>query len=143
MKKNINKKYLLNNPSYNSEKENAKLLRVTISNSFTKFDFGYSTMWYYINGGWVRIAKDTFIKIKGKDEKLNLIKADNIPVAPTQHHFKSNKDWLYFSLYFPAIPLEDCTLDLIEKETSSKDVFNYNNIDLKIKNAVETINFIE
>lgn len=143
MKKSTDKKYLLNNPSYNSEKENAKLLRVTISNSFTKFDFGYSTMWYYISGGWVRIAKDTFIKIKGKDEKLNLIKADNIPVAPTQHHFKSNKDWLYFSLYFPAIPFEDCTIDLVEMETSSKDVFNYYSIDIKVKNAVETINFIE
>ena len=143
MKKNTDKKYLLNLPSYNSGKENAKLLRVTISNSCTKFDFGYSTMWFYINGGWVRIARDTFIQIKGKDEKLNLLRADNIPMAPTQHHFKSNKDWLYFSLYFPAIPLQDCTLDLIEMDTSSKDVFNYFNIDLKIKNAVEILNYTE
>lgn len=137
MKKSTDKKYLFNLPQYEAGKENAKLLRIVLSPTYTKVDFGYSTMWYYIKGGWVRISKDTFLKIKNSDEKLVLLKADNIPVAPTQHHFKSNKDWLYFSLYFPPIPLNDCKMDLIESEKGTTDDFNYFDIDLKIKEAVE------
>ena len=119
---------------------NLTLLRVTLSPEYTKVDMGYSAIRYYIKGGWIRISPKTHLRIKGSEEKYVLTHADNIPIAPEHHHFKSTRDWQYFSLYFPPIPQEDCIIDLIEAEIPDNNDFNIYRIPLKISESKEILN---
>lgn len=139
MKKSTSANYLINEPKYNAEKGRPQLLRIEFASEFTKFDFGYQTTRYYTKGGWVRIAKDTFVRIQSSGEKFTLIRADNIPLAPIHHNFKTTKDWLYFSLYFPAIELKTGKIDLIEVDPGEKTDFNYLDIIIDTKKSIELI----
>ena len=56
-------------PKYKTEIENLQLLRVTLTNDYSKIDFGYQATDHYIKGGWVRIGKNTFIRVKGSNKK--------------------------------------------------------------------------
>lgn len=123
-------------PKYKTEIKNLQLLRVTLTKKHSKFDFGYQATEYYNKGGWVKIGKDTQIKVKGSSKKYILIKADNIPIGPEKHHFETTKDWLYFSLYFPSLPLKSCIIDLIENEPLQTSDFNFWDIELNT-NAIK------
>jgi hypothetical protein len=137
MKKSTNASFLVNEPKYKAGKGRPQLLRIEFSPEFTKVDFGYQTTSYYIKGGWVRISKDTFIRLKSTGEKYTLTRADNIPIAPVHHHFNTSKDWLYFSLYFPAIDFKSGKIDLIEAEPGDPTDFNYFDIEIDTKKGME------
>ncbi|NVO03748.1 MAG: hypothetical protein HXX09_13710 [Bacteroidetes bacterium] len=112
-------------PECRTEVNNLKLLRITLSKEHTKIDFGYQANDYYIKGGWVKIGAETFIRMKGSKIKYRLIKGDNIPIGPEKHHFKTTQDWLYFSLYFPEIPIRHGLIELIENEPIKFNDFNF------------------
>ena len=132
------KNILFNKPAYKLGKANPQLLRIEFAPAFTKVDFGYQATSQYPRGGWVRISKDTFIRVHKTGVKYTLTKADNITITPEQHEFKTTKDWLYFSLYFPSIPLANGKIDLIEKELDADDTnFNFYDIQLDAKKAIE------
>ena len=118
---------------------NPILLRINLFPEFTKIDFGYTTTNRYINGGWIKIASDTFIENVATKERFPMIKAEGITIAPAKHNFKSKKDWQYFSLYFSTIKQKDMTLNIIEKVKGNKHDFNYYNIELKIADGIEVI----
>jgi hypothetical protein len=129
--------YLLNQPKYRAEQGRPKLLRIEFCSEFTKVDFGYQTTDYYIRGGWVRMAADTFLRVQSTGEKFTLTRAENIPIAPVHHHFNTSKDWLYFSLYFPPIALKKGLFDIIEAEPGNENDFNYFDIELNIEKFIE------
>jgi hypothetical protein len=139
MKKTEGVSYLINEPSYKADAGRPVLLRIEMSPDFTKVDFGYQTNDDYFRGGWVRIDQATFIRNQSSNKKYQLIRAENIPIAPDQHHFSTIKDWLYFSLYFQPLPLEDIVVDLIEDESDDKNNFNYYQIQLKREQAIEVL----
>lgn len=139
MKKDSDISFLINEPKYNAGKGRPKLLRIEFTKEFTKVDFGYQTTDHYIKGGWVDISKDTFIRIKASGEKLTLVNAENIPISPTKHHFKTTKDWLYYSLYFPAMELKSGKIDLIEADPGESTDFNYKDIVIDKKKAIQLI----
>ena len=118
-------------PNYRTEIANLQLLRVSLTKEHSKFDFGYQATDHYIKGGWVRIGKNTFIRVKGSNKKHILVRAENIPIGPDVHHFETTKDWLYFSLYFPPLSIENGIIDLIENEKNTKGDFNFWDIVLK------------
>lgn len=122
---------------------NLVLLRALIDNEFTRLDFGYIATSEYVRGGWIRISPHTYIKIKGDDKKYTLTHAENIPIAPEHFHFESEKDWQYFSLYFPSIPQETCLIDIIEKDKPDDNDFNYYAVSLDINAAEELIQILE
>jgi len=136
MKNNPNISFLYNLPEYKSN-ASPKLLRITTTPSYTKVDFGYQATSYYISGGWVRIEKNTFIRIVKTGEKLIVNRIENIPIAPQRLDFTSTKDWLYFSLYFPPLPKDIEIIDLIEAEKGDTKDFNYFKIELSQNNAIE------
>lgn len=129
--------YLLNEPSYKSGGARPKLLRIEFGPESTKFDFGYQTHRIYIRGGWVRMDKNTFIRLHSTGQKLTMLRTENIPISPTKHNFNTRKDWLYFSLIFPAIPLKDDKMDLIEAEPGDSSDFNYRDILIETKKFIE------
>jgi hypothetical protein len=113
-----------------AELENLQLLRVETNSQYTKIDFGYTSTIFYERGGWVHINKKTFISVNGKQKEYVLLKAENIPFAPNQLSFNSSNDWLYFSLYFEAIPFNTKSIDVIEN-ADDKNSFNFYKIPLE------------
>ena len=116
---------------------NPDILRIHLTPEYTKVDFGYVAKDIYINGGWIKIASETFIENKITKQRYTLVNAENIPIAPMHHYFETKKDWRYFSLIFPPIPQNDCTLNIIEVENGSKNNFNYYGVELKMIDAIE------
>jgi hypothetical protein len=129
-------KIIYHKPKYRTGHNNLQLLRVILTNEHCKFDFGYQATDYYIKGGWIKISKDTFIRVQKNGLKYTLTKADKIPIAPNKHNFKTTKDWLYFSLYFPPISIKNGFIDLIEAEPGKDTDFNFWDIELNKENGI-------
>ena len=102
-----------------------QVMRVELDEKFTRIDFAYNTDSEYINGGWVQMHYSCFIRPVNSDLKLSLIKAVNIPLAPKKHFFKTTKDCLYYTLYFPTLPINTNAIDIIEMETNDSNYFNF------------------
>lgn len=132
-----NKKLVFNLNIIGHGESNPVLLRISLYPEITKIDFGYVTTDKYNYGGWIKIAPETFIENTATKERFVLTNAVGITLAPAKRNFESNKDWQYFSLYFPAIPQKDCILNIIEKIKGNKNDFNYYNVALKMENAIE------
>ena len=83
------------------------------------------------------IFKDIEIVETGKRYILQL--AENIPIAPVHHYFESKKDWRYYSLFFPSIPHQDCTINIIEVENGLFRDFNYYGVKLRMEEGMEIL----
>ena len=130
---------LYNLPSYKANAGRPHLLRLVLTNKYTRIDFGHQTDSYYTRGGWVNIYPETFIRIHRAEEKLGMIRAENIPVNPQKHHYKSTVDSLHFSLYFPPLPDRSLTFDLIEEEPVTPTSFNFYNIRINASKAIQLL----
>jgi hypothetical protein len=130
------------NPSIKKQNNlSQEVLRIDSNNKLTRIDFIFYAPPYYINGGWIQISKDTFITPIGTDLKLKLVQAVNIPIAPKKHHFKSTKDVLCYTLFFPALPSDTKSINIIECETTIDNWFNFYDVLLdKIKTERLVIN---
>jgi hypothetical protein len=115
------------------------LLRISLLPELTKIDFGFITTDKYNYGGWIKISPDTFIEDVVTKERYTLTNAIGITIAPAKRNFESNKDWQYFSLFFPPIKQKDTFINIIEKMNGTKNDFNYYNIELNIKDGVEVL----
>jgi len=133
------KKLVFHFNKHGESASNPLLLRINLFLEYTKIDFGYVTTDRYDNGGWIKIAPETFIENVATKERFIMTNAIGITVAPALRNFESNKDWQYFSLYFPPIEQKEGALNIIEVVNGSKDDFNYYNIPLKLKDAVELL----
>jgi len=122
--------YIISDPEHSKANHNIQLLRITVTNTETKVDFGYQATSYYIKGGWIKISPQTFIRPKGSNKAFILTNATNIPYGPEKLHFNSSIEWRYFSLYFPKLPEGVEEIDLIEKELGDHTEFNFFNIKL-------------
>lgn len=116
---------------------NPILLRMLLTPEYTKVDFGYTTTNKYIRGGWIKMAKETFIENVATKKRYKMLKATGITIAPEKHNFQSNKDWQYYSLFFEPMEQIDCTINLIEIEKGTKNDFNYYDIKLKLDDSLE------
>lgn len=122
---------------------NLVLLRAILDPEFTRLDFGYIATNYYVKGGWIRISPATYIRHKETDEMYLLTHAENIPFSPQHFHFESTKDWQYFSLFFPPLPQDSMTIDIIEAEQPDSTDFNYYDISLDIRDGQEIIRSLD
>lgn len=118
---------------------NPILLRMLLTPEYTKVDFGYTTTNKYIRGGWIKMAKDTFIENVETKKRYKMIKATGITIAPQKHNFQSNKDWQYYSLFFEPMEQKDGVINLIEIEKGTPNDFNYYNIEIKLSDAIEMV----
>lgn len=102
-----------------------QVMRVELNEKFTRIDFAYNTDSKYINGGWVQMHDSCFIRPVKSEVKFPMIKAVNIPIAPRKHYFKTVKDCLFYTLFFPALPINTKAIDIIELETNDPNFFNF------------------
>jgi len=131
-----NKSLLFEIPKLEGSRSNPRLLRVIVTSTFTRIDFGYTTPWYYESGGWIKIAAKTHLVVSGNEKKFLLKDTEGIPIAPKKMNFESTEDWQFFSLFFEPIPLIDCELSIIEKENPTEKDFNYYSIQLLLSEGL-------
>jgi hypothetical protein len=126
-------KLIVFNPKYrNNKNKRITILRVVIDNEYTRVDFLYWSLKNNNMGKWIQIEKDTYIRALNSDQKLKLIKAENIGVSPNKRFFKTKLNLLNFTLYFPPLPKDMVAFDLIEKDTTNENYFNFHKINLKV-----------
>lgn len=114
-----------------------EILRIEFNDECTRIDFLYRLPSKLDNWGWVQISRYTFIRVVGSKKKLRIIKAENIPIAPNKHFFKSNNEILAYTLYFPALPKNCEKIDIIESESGATNLFNFYGVSLyKIGNKI-------
>jgi hypothetical protein len=108
------------------------VLRITQEDELTRIDFAYRSSPKYINGGWVQIERESFIRPVNTGMRLTLVQAVNIPIAPTKHWFKKAGDCLYYTLYFPKLPDDAVAIDIIEREAARPhNFFNFYGVSLE------------
>ncbi len=132
-----NKKLVFSLNKKGEGESNPILLRINLFPEYTKIDFGYITTDKYNNGGWIKIASDTFIENVETKERYTMTNAVGITIAPDLRNFESKKDWQYFSLYFPPMKQKDVTLNIIEVINGDANDFNYHDIALKMQDGIE------
>lgn len=122
--------------------QETKIMRIEIDDELTRIDFVYYPPSYYENGGWVQIDRNSFIRPVGTKHTLPLVKAVGIPYAQQKHYFKSYKEILYYTLYFPALPNDVKEIDIIEREVSFGEYFNFYGVSMnKIRtSAIKILN---
>jgi hypothetical protein len=79
----------------------------------------------YINGGWVRIHPEIFIRPSFTENIYRVKRVLGVPVYPDQHEYTSKDECLMFTLIFPRLPDDTISFDLIEKEPSDDSFFNF------------------
>ena len=131
---------LIYNPSVKSppcSDTEHKIMRIEFDENLTRIDFVYSPPSKYQSGSWVQIYRHSFIRPVGTHQILSLVKAVGIPYEPKKHYFKSNKETLYYTLFFPALPKDVKEIDIIEKEIHYGSWFNFYGVSVqKIKQEV-------
>jgi hypothetical protein len=124
---NLISEFYLNPESYDPNAE-IQVKKIELTENFTRIDFLYTAPDYYDNGGWVNIAKETFIRPVGSNEEYRLVYTSNIPFAPLKHYFNRCGESLVYTLIFPALPKNTLAIDIIEKE-GLPNYFNFYNVD--------------
>jgi hypothetical protein len=137
--KNIEAPYIekKEKPIYNPNLEyqdssTADVMRIVQEEELTRIDFVHRACPLRINGGWVRIEPETFIRPVGTSMRLTMVQAVNIPIAPAKHWYKNKGQCLYYTLYFPALPDEVVAIDIIEREAARPhNFFNFYGVSLE------------
>ena len=111
------------------QRANAKheIARIELTEAYTRIDFNYTAPDYYVNGGWIQIDPDTYIRPTGSSMRYTIQKVAGIHFAPQKTYFKRCGQKHTYTLYFPALPPDTLSIDIIEKEAPGT-YFNFYNI---------------
>lgn len=104
--------------------------KISLDDDFTRIDFVYISPKKYINGGWIQIYPNCYIRPKGSEVQYNIVQAINIPIAPTKYFFKRSGQVHHFTLLFPALPKSVKQIDVIERLAEGT-YFNFFNVALQ------------
>lgn len=58
----------------------------------------------YVRGGWVNIWPTTYLEYESSGERLPMMHALVVPLAPAKHYFQSPGQVKRFTLVFPQVP---------------------------------------
>ena len=124
---------VIENPYNYSSKDRVSVTRIYLFNDETIVDFycnNYAedeSKYEYCN-----INSKSYIEAGGK--KYELLKADNIALAPSKTFFDTSKkiDQKNFTLHFKAIPITTSSIDFIEESGSDWNIY-----DLDVSNSTK------
>ena len=137
------KRKIVYNPSVEyQDNSTIDVMRIVLEEELTRIDFVHRPSPIYLNGGWVRIEPETFIRPVNTSMRLTMVQAVNIPVAPVKHWYKNKNQCLYYTLYFPALSDDVVAIDIIEREAARPhNFFNFYGVSLeRIARGVIMIN---
>ena len=110
----------INNPSVREGNSNLHIYGVEVTDKYTALYMAYRNT-EYVQNGWYNISSDTYIQTDS-EKKYTLKATENCAKAPSKTSIAHNavKE---FVLYFPPIPLDTKTIDLIEPGDSSWKIY--------------------
>ena len=112
----ITEPHVFKNPiSQQTPNEHLGIEKITLDDDFTRIDFVYIAPKKYVNGGWIQIDPRCYIRPIGYDICFKIIKAINIPIAPSKYYFKCKGQVHQFTLLFPTLPKIVKQIDIIER----------------------------
>ena len=76
------------NPSVYDRNTSAKIQTIDLNEEYTRIDFKYTSSQEYINGGWIKMERNSFIRDTLSKRTYPLLFALNIPIAPEKFHFR-------------------------------------------------------
>jgi hypothetical protein len=114
---------------------------IEVNDELTRIDFFYISSRLYHKGGWIQMYPTCYIRPHGTDLKLQLIKAEGIPIAPTKFHFQCQGQAHSYSLYFPSLPKGTTMIDVIERDGNFPNDFNFFSVSVRENLPIE-IRFI-
>ena len=100
---------------------------IELTEAYTRIDFNYTAPDYYVNGGWIQMHPQAYIRPVGTNTTYTLVKTINIKLNPSKTYFKHCGQRHTFTLFFPALPEGTEAIDIIEKEAPGT-YFNFYNI---------------
>lgn len=104
--------------------------RIITHANYTQVDFVYIASKKYLNGGWIQLHTNCFIRPSGTEIEYKMIEAIAIPIAPSKLHFNAPGQVHHYSLLFPAISKDIEYIDVIEKKAKGA-FFNFYSVALK------------
>lgn len=104
--------------------------RIILHTNYTQVDFVYIASKKFLNGGWIQLHPDCFIRPSGTEIEYKMIEAIAIPIAPSKLHFNAAGQVHHYSLVFPAIPKDIEYIDVIEKKEKGT-FFNFYSVALQ------------
>ena len=108
--------FVFKNPiSQHTPNEHLGIEKISLEDDFTRIDFVYIAPKKYSNGGWIQIDLGCYIRPIGSELRYKMIRAIDIPIAPTKYIFKRCGEVHHFSLLFPALPKSVKFIDIIER----------------------------
>jgi hypothetical protein len=108
--------FVFKNPiSQHTPNEHLGIEKISLEDDFTRIDFVYIAPKKYSNGGWIQIDSGCYIRPIGSEVRYKMIRAIDIPIAPTKYIFKRCGEVHHFSLLFPALPKSVKFIDIIER----------------------------
>lgn len=110
--------------------EHMGIEKISLDDDFAKIDFVYIAPKQYSNGGWIQMDSGCYIRPIGSKVRYKLIRAINIPLAPSKHYFKRKGQVHYFTLLFHALPKNVKQIDIIENSAEGT-FFNFFRIALQ------------
>ena len=71
--------------------------RIILHTNYTHVDFVYIASKKYLNGGWIQLHQDCFLRLSGTEVEYKMIEAIAIPIAPSKLHFNAAGQVHHFS----------------------------------------------
>lgn len=123
--------YVFKNPvAQHTPGEHVGIEKISLANDFTRIDFVYITPKQYVNGGWIQIDPQCFIRPIGSDARYKKVQAINIPIATAKYYFQNKGRAHHFTLLFPPLPKSVKQIDIIEK-LAERTFFNFFSVALQ------------
>ena len=116
------------NPSVYDRNTSAMIQSIDLNEEYTRKDFKYTSSQEYMNGGWIKMERNSFIRDTLSKRTYPLLFALNIPIAPEKFHFRRKGQAHTYTLVFPPLPKSTKAIDIIEKEAPGN-YFNFYNIE--------------
>lgn len=112
--------------------------KISLDDDFTRIDFVYIAPIKYINGGWIQMNSSCYITRSSSFSsgiRYQLIKAINIPIAPTKYCFRNSGVVHHYTLLFPPLPKNVKKIDIVEKK-GAENYFNFYGVVLSHKEPI-------
>ena len=116
------------NPSLYDRNTSAKIRTIDLNEEYTRIDFKYTSSQEYINGGWIKMERNSFVRDTLSKRTYPLLFALNTPISPEKFYFRRRGQAHTYTLVFPALPQSTKAIDIIEKEAPGN-YFKYFNIE--------------
>ncbi len=111
------------NPAFEmSTSPDVKILEIERTRQYTIMRLSFETTMDYIDGGWIAVMEQIYLRDVKTGKKFLFKKAENVPSFPTKHLFTGPGQRLKFTLYFEPVDASTKYIDIIENVQNG---FNY------------------